>query len=341
MEHDAYRVVILRSRQLDLRGQSQSAISAEGLLVAVDHVRYQLPALVVALHAREPEHADAVEPEAAQDARAARRRRLKLRQDVVGVYDARALLRAGARVRLLLERLGGGVDARRAFERDGLDEQRFGEVLRSQRRERAHRRTLHRLLAPLAVRAAVGRSAPPVGFEPFVSGAVRARHEASVFFVALIERGPEPLSVGTHLGDLQADDGGLYEQVDLTGALHDDASVGGAVLLDDAALGEAVVEELYVNLAVQRAHGGEAVYLLDHLRQVGLDERREGLRHGDLCLRLEETTARKQERRGQHERQSRGRHTLRDFRLAHRKKKLNARQSRAHPARFCKSVKGS
>src|SRR5437764_1338537 len=149
LEHDSYRVVILRSRQLDLRGQSQAALRAEGLLVAVDHVRYQLPALVVALHAREPKHADAVEPDAAQDARAARRRRLKLRQDVVGVYDARALLRAGARVGLLLERLGGGVDARRAFERDGLDEQRFGEVLRSQRRERAHRRTLHRLLSPL------------------------------------------------------------------------------------------------------------------------------------------------------------------------------------------------
>src|SRR5205085_11190810 len=63
LEHDAYRVVILRSRQLDLRGQAQAAISAEGLRVAVDHVRYQLPALVVALHAREPKRADAVEPE--------------------------------------------------------------------------------------------------------------------------------------------------------------------------------------------------------------------------------------------------------------------------------------
>src|SRR5438270_3616321 len=122
LEHDAYRVVILRSRQLDLRGQAQAAISTEGLRVAVDHVRYQLPALVVALHAREPERADAVEPEASKDARAVGRRRLKLGQDVVAVYDARALLRGGARVRLLLERLGDGVDVRRAFERDGLDE---------------------------------------------------------------------------------------------------------------------------------------------------------------------------------------------------------------------------
>ena len=167
----------------------------------------------------------------------------------------------------------------------------------------------------------------PVGFEPFVSGAVRARHEASVFFVALIERGPEPLPVGTHLGDLQADDGGLYEQVDLAGALRDETPVGCSVLLDDAALGEAVVEKLYVNLAVERAHGGQSVYLLDHLRQVGLDERRQRLRHGDLCLRLEEAAAREQERRGQHDREARRRHTLRVFRLVHQKRNFNARPS--------------
>src|SRR5256714_6913224 len=271
------------------------------------------------------ERADAVEPEAAQDARAVGRHRLKLRQDVVAVHDARPLLRAGARVRLLLERLGGGVDVRRAFERDGGDEQRVREVLRSQGGERAHRRALHRLLAPLAVARAVGRSALAVSFELHVSGAVRPRHEAPVLLVALVDGGPEPLAVGTHLGDLRADDGRGDEQVDLAGALRDETTVGGSVLLGDAALGEAVVEKLYVNLAVQRAHGGEAVYLLDHLRQVGLDERRQRLRHGDLDLRLEEPAARKRERRGQHDREARRRHTLRVFLLVHRKRKFTAR----------------
>src|SRR5437016_740618 len=141
--------MILRPRQLYLRRESARAVLAEGLLRAVDHVRYQPPALAVGLHAREPQRADAVEPEAARDARRVLPRRLELCEYVVAAYDARAGLRAGARVCLLLEGLRGGVDEVRARGRDGRDEQRVREVLRPQGRERAHGRALHRGIALL------------------------------------------------------------------------------------------------------------------------------------------------------------------------------------------------
>src|SRR5215213_5889217 len=110
LEDYAQRVVILRARQLYLRGEASRAVVAERGLRAVDHVGHEPPALAVGLDAREPELRDAVEPEAAHDARGVRRLRLELRQDVVAAYDARVLLRGGARVCLLLEGLRGRVD---------------------------------------------------------------------------------------------------------------------------------------------------------------------------------------------------------------------------------------
>src|ERR1043166_4393412 len=175
LEGEADRVALLRARQLDARGQAVATLLAEARRGGVDHVGLELPALAVRLHARQAQRRDAVEPEAAQQARAPLPLRLQLAQDVVAAHDARARLGRRARVRLLLEALADGVDAVRVVGRGGRDEERFGQVVRAKAGERADGRALHGLLALLVAAGAVGRraSAVAVGVERLVDGAVQ------------------------------------------------------------------------------------------------------------------------------------------------------------------------
>jgi hypothetical protein len=125
-----------------------------------------------------------------------------------------------------------------------------------------------------------------------------------------VDGGPEALSVRAHLGDLRPDDRQLHDQVNLPLALRDDAAVGRAVLVGQPALGVARVEELDVDLAVERADGAEPVDLVEEARHVGLGERPERLRDADGALRVEEAATRRQQGRGQQQRQPPQSHSL-------------------------------
>src|SRR5205085_5152302 len=132
-------------------------------------------------------------------------------------------------------------------------------MLRSQVGQHASRSLLWR--SPASV--ARGGGSVTIHRQFFIDSIIRARYEAAKLLVALQHCDLKMRAVRSHLGYFRTGEWSLYEQVNLTGALHVNCSVGGAIFFGYTLFCKRSVLKLYVNFPLDGTKGCQTIDLVD------------------------------------------------------------------------------
>src|SRR6266545_3616707 len=97
--------------------------------------------------------------------------------------------------------------------------------------------------------------------EFLVSSIVCTLHETTILLIALQHCHAKILTIGSHLGDVFSDKRNLNDQIDLAWSLKSYRAIRLPVFLGDSRLRKGGVFELNINLAMNRADGGQPVNL--------------------------------------------------------------------------------